>query len=362
MNRIIFKITAVFLVGMMFCSCGKDEELQGNWLVGTAASFSVGSEGVNLKFPIAVAKDFWHSRITYENPEQAGWLNLNEEDGLPGVVSLSVEIAPNASEESRSASVALECHGEIIRFDVKQRGKEAGSAGGEEVKKDIVRGIAIVYYDKDMARIYTETLSVDYDGEKLVGVSSVSEDAATSQKKATTVKVDDSGKMKSYVLNQNGSSDKTYIATIGGDGAFETFSGVKFIYQEGYLQSVEGNESVWNFAWHDGNLQSASSVGQNVSDLKIWVSDLALTANLNLDAVFLFTLFEKDKLWTAVFAEQGNWGRASSKLLWKVSENGGSYVFNALKDEKGRIVKAMQYFSDGGDYTHQKTYEITYAD
>lgn len=349
-------------------SCDDDEQIgqSGDWLFGRSETMVKGAETATFKLSPIVAGDAWQADVRFEG-EATGWLTLDQTNGEAGAVSLSVTLKANTAKTSRSATVTIRCHDDELLFGITQQGAADTPDDGEDDEKPAVSRISrltLTYYDGDMRRAYEESLTLTYSGSSLSGA--VCKETDAEEKTATTyIDIERQGESAiAYSFRTEGEAEETVEAQLG-NGRYSKLGQLEFSYLDDNLYFVKKpDESVWTFSWgEDGNIMS---IGGDAIDktLKFRMSEFALSENVNLNAIIVFCLHEKGNLRYAVFAENGNWGNHSTRLIDRIEEESTIFTYNpALDAEKKRISKVMEYRRVGSiTPTLVKALSVEYAE
>lgn len=352
----------IALIALVCTSCSNDDS--SSWLQGeNKKQYALNSNIHNQELPQFKALDSWYATIGY-GTSSTGWVTLDREEGAAGTYKLTARIDANLTNNYRSATVTITCHGETLQYQFSQ----AGQSGGDQPTPSTLAKmskIVMTSYDTSMNQVYEESISFAYNGNTITGATYHSFDKIELTEVDIDIAVNRSvsGK-RTLTLKQSGMPDEVVTAEVNAAGRFTAVNDYYIGYADnGYVASVMHGDQTWGYST-DTKSSLITITGTSKTTFQ-FNSQAAIRQDCNIDVNRLvkMTMLKRGLLKYALLMEAGNFGTQMPSILYKAVTGRETYTFNPQLDSAKSVLSVDLYHRyDNMSAIIQKRYTFTYTD
>lgn len=353
----------IALIALVCTACSNNDD-SSSWLQGeNKKEYSLNSNIHSQELPQFKARDSWYATIGY-GTSSTGWVTLDSEEGAAGTYKLTAHIDANPTNNYRSATVTITCHGETLRYQFSQAGRTGGDDPTPSTTAKMSK-IVMTSYDTSMNQVYEESISFAYNGNTITSATYHSFDKIELTEIDIDIAVNRSeiGK-RTLTLKQSGMPDEVVTADVDAAGRFTAVNDYAIGYADnGYVASVKQGDQSWGYTT-DTKSSLITITGTSKTTFQ-FNSQAAIRQDCNIDVNRLvkMTMLERGLLKYALLMEAGNFGTQMPSILYKAVTGRETYNFNPQFDSSKTVLSVDLYHKyDDLSPVIQKRYTFTYTD
>ncbi len=358
----IKSILLIALIAVLATACSNNDT--DSWLQGeNRIEYSINSNIHNQELPEFKALDSWYATIGYGTSD-TGWLTLDTEEGSAGTYKLIAFISANTTNNYRSATVTINCHGDTRKYQFSQSGRSGGNVPTPSASAKMSK-IVMTSYDTSMNQVYEESISFTYNGNTITGATYHSFDKIELTETDINIAINrtEVGK-RTLTLKQSGMPDETVIAAVDAAGRITAVNDYTVEYADnGYVSRVTQGDQTWGYST-DTKSSIITITGTSKTTFQ-YNPEVAIRQDCNIDVNRLvkMTMLERGLLKYALLMEAGNFGSQMPSILYKSVTGRETYNFNPQLDSSKTVLSVDLYHRyDSMSPVIQKRYTFTYSD